>query len=645
MTTTASPARRVAPSSRPVQPPAPAPADKYAHLSREELLEQLVRRDATQRFGLVWERPPQDAERALNGDFVALDLDPKLSVGAGPYENLIVEGDNFDALRALRATHKGRVKAIYIDPPYNTGNQDFVYNDRYVDREHRFRHSLWLEFMHQRLAIARELLRDDGVILVSIGEDEYAHLSMLMDQVFPGMKVGSFVWRTRQGANDAGDARFSQDHEYVLCYAGPKFRFTGVEKSAALYKNPDNDPRGPWKSADITVPVKYTDRRAGSCYYPVQNPATGVWYPCNPDSVWRFGSEAHMKPGQVLKSATMEQRIREGRILWPRSERVVTYASRQELDAAIASGTAPSTLRADLPDLDFWVGRPIGFGRPQVKRFWTDMKESTKPLTSWIASTLDGEAPDNGEAGIATGTTQEGTQVLQRIMGGKVFDFPKPLSLIKGLISQATGSGDEHIVLDFFAGSGTTGHAVLELNAEDNGNRRFILVSSTEATENDPEKNVCRDVTRERIARVIDGYAVRGRARTADVDGLGGSFAYLRATRLPMATVSARLQHRWVWTAVSMLHGSAVQNFVARAPIQHLELDGLDVIYVPDVDGLSSEAAAAIRAVLKRRKSAVIYSWTPGLVRQRFDYDGVTVKKIPDELIARFGSRRSGGRA
>ena len=132
----------------------------------------------------MWERDEIEADTAINSDFVALTLDPALSHGDAPWDNLIIEGDNFDALRALRASHKGAIRCIYIDPPYNTGNRDFVYNDRFVDRTHRFRHSLWLEFMYQRLLLAKELLADDGVIFVSIDDNELFRLGMLMDRVF-----------------------------------------------------------------------------------------------------------------------------------------------------------------------------------------------------------------------------------------------------------------------------------------------------------------------------------------------------------------------------------------------------------------------------------------------------------------------------
>jgi adenine-specific DNA-methyltransferase len=175
---------------------------QYDDLTKDELvrlLEARDRRDAT-RFGLVWEANEIERDKALNNDFVALDLDKSLSVGAGPWRNLLIEGDNFDALRYLRMTFAGRVKCILIDPPYNTGSNDFIYNDRFVEKEHLWRHSLWLEYVYQRLMIARELLADDGVSLVHIGEQEVDHLGCVMDQVFPGRKVGKFVWRTRSGA-------------------------------------------------------------------------------------------------------------------------------------------------------------------------------------------------------------------------------------------------------------------------------------------------------------------------------------------------------------------------------------------------------------------------------------------------------------
>jgi adenine-specific DNA-methyltransferase len=166
----------------------------------------------------VWERDDIDPDTAINDDYVALDLDPALSHGDAPWRNLIIEGDNYDALRALRMSHAGRIRCIYIDPPYNTGNRDFVYNDRFVDKSHRFRHSLWLEFMYKRLRLAKDLLADDGVIFVSIDDNELFRLGMLMDEVFgTEKKLACFAWQT--DGNFDNQAKIKICHEYILAYS------------------------------------------------------------------------------------------------------------------------------------------------------------------------------------------------------------------------------------------------------------------------------------------------------------------------------------------------------------------------------------------------------------------------------------------
>jgi adenine-specific DNA-methyltransferase len=207
---------------------------KYDHLDKDALVRLLERRDSERQLGLVWERDEIEADNALNSDFVALSLDQKLSHGTSPWDNLIIEGDNYDALRALRMSHAGKIRCIYIDPPYNTGNRDFVYNDRYVDKNHRFRHSLWLEFMYRRLMLARELLAEDGVIFVSIDDNEMFRLGMLMDRVFgDGNHVATCIWQkrySRENREAIGDA-----HEYLLIYARDPERFKEtLNKSASI---------------------------------------------------------------------------------------------------------------------------------------------------------------------------------------------------------------------------------------------------------------------------------------------------------------------------------------------------------------------------------------------------------------------------
>ena len=169
-------------------------ADHYEDYSREQLLRLLRERDRRPRFGLVWERDEVAHDASVNSDFVALDWDSELSCGTGPQDNLIIEGDNFDALRYLRMTHAGRVKCIYIDPPYNTGNRDFIYNDRFVDKEDGYRHSKWREFMYRRLELAKELLTEDGVIFVSIGGRRVLPARAFDGPDFCGLETSRFTY-------------------------------------------------------------------------------------------------------------------------------------------------------------------------------------------------------------------------------------------------------------------------------------------------------------------------------------------------------------------------------------------------------------------------------------------------------------------
>lgn len=602
----------------------------YDDLSRDQLIALLKSRD-DRRFGLLWERDESvlGPDRSRNSDFVAFDPDPALSVGDPPHHHLLIEGDNYDALRALRITHRGRIKCIFIDPPYNTGAGDFIYNDRFVEREHRYRHSLWLEFMFQRLVLARDLLTSDGVLFVCIGEEEVHRLGCLLDEVFPGRKVGTFVWRTRSGANDSREYFRSTDHEYVLCYANPSFAFGGNLKDTSGYTNPDGDSRGDWQNDNL---VKAHNRhQRPDAFYPIHNPDTDVWYAPDPDSVWRFASESRLKPGQKLRAKPMEQLIREQKILWPGDSRTVRYDTLEQLRAAIDAGTAPRNLRHDIPDLEFWVGKTIGYGKPRYKRHLSEVKRTEKPFSTWIRPTSDKEpAPDDVDS-LEVGGTNEGTALIKQILGNKDFPYPKPLSLVQGLLAQATGPEDT--VLDFFAGSGTTGHAVLALNADDGGQRRFILVSNTEATVDAPEKNVCRDVCRERLARVISGYDYRTKDKLKQVDALPGDFVYLRTARIPAGRVVTRLRHHQVWLTLQLLHLDRLSTAEPTGSIWHAGGDEEALIYLPSSDATTLAALAAIRPATRQ---LLIYTWQPQLVKQHAPAR-CTVRPIPQFLLEHFG--------
>ena len=595
--------------------------DDLASLNEHELRRLVVEMRTRQKLGLVWENNAIERDRSLNNDVVLPRLNADLSVRAkgrpqgAPYDNLIIEGDNFDALRLLRTTHTNKVRVIYIDPPYNTGNKDWVYNDSYVGATDKWRHSQWLEFLYQRLTLARDLLTPDGVILVSINEENRARLELLMDEILHGRKLGSFVWKTRSGSNDE-QALFSVDHEHILVYGQEQFRFRGESKDFAQYKNPDNDPRGRWKTGDLGSGKNRLERP--NAYYPIQNPANGLWYPCNPLVVWRFASESRAKDPSSLRAKTMEQYIREGKVIFPDTakEKVAIWNTKADLIAAIRKGNVPlrpkskmPLLTMDLPDLDFWVGKPVGFGRPWFKRHLCDVQSDVRPISSWIRGAVEDDQSDDLTVSLMAQRSGTGEHSVNEILGTNAFPYPKPLSLIKAVLDQATNPGD--IVLDFFAGSGTTAHAVMALNAEDGGHRRFILCSSTEATTKEPNRNICRDVTAERLRKVMNGYA--------NTTGLGGSFAYLTLDKLDPADarLDADAEHACLLlTMRQTLCALAPQD----GPIKIISADNdLAAVYLPKVN------EAAIKALLALEQPRLaVYSSRPETVAERLSRSNKT---------------------
>jgi adenine-specific DNA-methyltransferase len=587
-------------------------------LGAPELRRLLVEHLTKRKLGLYWESDAIERDRAMNADIVLPRLvretshRPEAMSAHAPHRNLIIEGDNFDALRLLKSTHAGRIRVIYIDPPYNTGNKDWVYNDRFVGANDRWRHSQWLEFLYQRLTLARDLLTPDGVILVSINDENRAKLELLMDEVFPGRRLGTLAWRTKDTGNDL-DQRFSHVHEHVLIYANPAFKFNGRATDAKKFRNPDKDPRGAWAPRPITANKSLIERP--NTFYPIQDPDTGYWYPCDPNRVWAFSSEKEIRSrvGMTeavaaallagLRSDSIEQLIEKKLIYFPscKPEEVMCYNSKEDLLEAIRAGKGPMLpkkktplLREDLPNLDFWVGKPISPGRPSSKDFWNSKPESERvaPLSSWIAGlneAVEFDVEDEDEAPLVLRSPRGGvaTEEVKNIFGNKAFHHPKPLELIRNLLAQSARAND--IVLDFFAGSATTGQAVLELNAEDNGQRRYILCSSTEATAKEPDKNLCRDVCAERMRRISAGYA--GKAGYSPEQG--GEFAYLQLDKIAPADLpfDATAEHALQLLSLRLTRTAAAS---AGDGVQHIaRAEDCDILLCmqPNPDSIEQLAA------------------------------------------------------
>ena len=551
---------------------------KYDHLEKDALIRLLQRRDADRQLGLVWERDEIEADRALNDDFVALELDAGLSHGDAPWDNLIIEGDNFDALRALRASHKGReqgIRCIYIDPPYNTGNRDFVYNDRFVDKTHRFRHSLWLEFMYRRLQLAKELLADDGVIFVSIDDNELFRLGMLMDRVFgEGNFIEVFSWvRTRTPA--ALSKKTKKVAEYVLCFERKKSerRFKGIEKPPQSSNPLLNQPN---KVSTLRFPAGSVQAKLPDGVIPAGRYGTKKY-------VVELLEDAHVSTGVFISEVVMRAKFR-----WAQE-----YLEKQLGDGVrltistmtlVPSYEKDSYGREALPNL---INESVGVGTNE---------NASAELDDVFAGTWE-----NLSAGMR----------------------PKPVSLIRYLIDAVCGPHDT--VLDFFAGSGTTAHAVAKLNAEDGGNRKFILVSSTEATEDQPDKNLCRDVCAQRVRKALGGYT---NAKGEAVDGLGGGFAYLRARRIPQHRLTTKLEHAEIWTALQLLHGLPLTVW----PGGGFAADG-GMAYLAD---FREASLARLRTWLPDAAAGTaLYCWAPE--RLRDEVADLDLRPIPHHLRERFG--------
>lgn len=598
---------------------------KYDTLTQAQLIELLEKRDRTKKLGLVWERDEIAADQAIDENFIACEIVPDLSDKPAPWANMVMEGDNFDALRWLRMTQAGRIKCIYIDPPYNTGNKDWVYNDRYMDPEDRFRQSTWLEFLYRRFTLARDLLAEDGVMLVSINDEQRALVELMADEALPGLKLGTITWRTRQGSNADQGCFLSSDHEHVLVFGKSSFRFAGTEKTFDMYKQFDEAKDDWYRLSDMTLGFSFRERP--NLYYPLQDPKTGYWYPCNPNGVWRYATKARLKPGQRVQSKPMEDWLELERIKFPDSPKTRVFSTIEELRSACEAGEVPYSgraplIRPDLPDFEFWVGRTIAYGTPSFKRYKNELRNPRQPLSSWVSPRAEAKYIADGSNTIISGTNDEAAKEVKSVFGTKAFNYAKPVSLIRELVRQSTGPDD--IVLDFFAGSATTAQAVMELNAEDGGDRRFIMVSSTEATGEEPDKNLCRDVTAERVRRL-------NASDDPKYANLSAPFAYMRTKEIAFEDLDYDLAPKDAWAALETLHGMSLTLYDATTPWNTHEGVGVTLVMVDRYD------AALLNWLRERsRQNVFVYAWAPGQLARELGGVEVEIRSVRDTLVRSF---------
>ena len=412
-------------------------------------------------YGLYWPGKRAAKQLARKEAEGTLEPVPGDGVNEDTTHNIYIEGDNLEVLRILKQSYKGRVKMIYIDPPYNTGN-DFIYPDDFkmpVEEYYKLTgqidesgkklvtnqksngafHTNWLNMMYPRLQLAKELLTEDGVIFISIDDNEQANLKLLCDDVFGEENfVANLVWE--RAFSPKNDARFiSNSHDYVLMYAKniENFiigRLPRTEEANARYSNPDNDPRGVWMSSDISVKTYNAEND-----YPITTPSGRVVEP-PAGRCWSLSAKA------------FAERLQDNRI---------------------------------------WFG-PDGNGTPRIKRFLTELK-------------FEGMAPTSILFYKEVGHSQEGAQEVSKILDGGFFSGPKPIRLMRRLMTLANLEKDS-IIVDFFSGSASTAHAVMELNKDDNSNRKFVMVQLPHKCEENSEaakagySNIC-EIGKERIRR------------------------------------------------------------------------------------------------------------------------------------------------
>jgi adenine-specific DNA-methyltransferase len=410
--------------------------DKYKQYSREELIDELETLKK-KKYGLVWDKKNSQEmlDAFVNWENVPENFTPKqfpvlkevknkeIENDTAKPINLLIEGDNYHSLAVLNFTHQNKVDVIYIDPPYNTGNKDFIYNDKFIDKDDPFRHSKWLSFMEKRLKLAHSLLKNSGAIFISIDDHEVAQLKLLCDEIFDEKNfVECISWEKKSSAKGVPPKNMIVNvHEYILVYQkSDKFSFVGEPRNEEGFSNPDKDPRGPWRNTNIKSTVKDKSQA-----FSITDPETGNIF----TDTWAFSK------------SELERLIKEKYLIFPKNKN----------------------------------------GQVRKKEFYKEFKNANIPIkSSWGLF-------DN----------QKNTEMLKKFLGDIVFLNPKPLDLIIYLLKSATNKNS--IVLDFFAGSGTTAHALLVANKQDKGERKFILCTNN-------ENGIMDDVCYPRIKKVIDGH-------------------------------------------------------------------------------------------------------------------------------------------
>lgn len=437
------------------------------------------------KYGLVFEEHREEIDDVLDTHTPVLTEESDLFINRGGQMNFLIEGDNLASLKLLEKTHRGKIDLIYIDPPYNTGNKDFIYDDAFVDKNDCFTHSKWLSFMSERLELAGKLLSEDGVIFISIDDREEAGLRLLCDEVFGEYCfVSNIAWQRNYSARNDSKGIVTEV-EHLLVYSrsenwSPK-KLPRTAEMDAKYKNPDNDVAA-WTSDNPFAPGAATHQ---GMVYAIQHPFTGKMIYPSQGACWRYQQNQMLE----IMRGWCDYELRD-------LNDVQERASICSLNVEDVRKCVQAIVLSDSLEVSKEKAMAV-YKRGQWPKFYFTKNGIGGIRRKTYLTDVGGKLPTNLWLYADVGHTDEAKKELITVFDGKApFSTPKPTRLIERILQIASNDGS--LILDFFAGSGTTGNAVLKYNAEHNGgNRRFILCTNN-------ENGICRNVTYERIRRVID---------------------------------------------------------------------------------------------------------------------------------------------
>ena len=559
-------------------------AKDYSHLSKEELIKKIEKLESRKKYGLIWdeertkEKFEKDAENALPvlREISSKEItDKNLSkpVNILPV-NILIEGDNYHALSVLNFTHQEAIDLIYIDPPYNTGNKDFKYNDNYVDREDAYRHSKWLAFMEKRLKLAKRLLKPAGLIFMSIDDNEEAQLRLLCDEIFDGKNFVAMLPTIMNLKGNQDQFGFAGTHEYTLVYAKDftQAKIGEFQLNDEDWDNWEEDEGGFFKKGANLKATGVNAPRAKrpNLFFPIFITTDGFYVTENDKP--KSSKDLILLP--ITDGKEMSWRWSKGKI---KNETGNLIIERNVNGATIYKKQRPSI--GDLP--------------------------SKKPKTIFYKPEY---------------SSGNGTAQLKNILGSKAFNNPKPMDLIKDFVTLSTPK--DGVVLDFMAGSGTTGHAVLELNKEDGGNRKFILCTNNES-------NIATDVCYPRIKKVIKGFNSN--------PGLGGNLKYFKTSFVKKGLSKDDLKIRLTRECTEMLclREGIFDEIKSTADYKIFKQgDRVMGIYY----SLNRDALKSLKKDLdKTTGDKTLYCFTIdplGLDKNDFtDWDNVTLEPIPQKIL------------